>query len=68
MRLKEFLSQTGSDVRSFAQRINRPYVTVYRYVEGSRIPTRPIMAEITEATNGQVTANDFFLPTPQEGG
>ena len=36
---------------------------VNRYVRRARIPTQQVMARIVEATDGQVTANDFYAQT-----
>jgi transcriptional regulator with XRE-family HTH domain len=59
MRLQEYLDQTGMTRAEFARRIGVRHITVTRYTEG-RPPNARLMGKIIEATEGQVTANDFF--------
>jgi DNA-binding transcriptional regulator YdaS (Cro superfamily) len=58
--LKEYLDDAQVDHRTFAARINVSPETVRRYINGDRIPDKQRMSRIALATNGQVTANDFF--------
>jgi len=44
----------------FAERIGCEQPSVSRFVAGTRIPSPDLMRRIAEATNGEVTANDFF--------
>ena len=50
----------GISEAAFGQTIAVSQAAVNRYVRGERIPTPRIMARIVEATDGQVTANDFY--------
>jgi transcriptional regulator with XRE-family HTH domain len=60
MRLDEYLTQTSASRAEFAQEIGVSVESVRRYLAGERIPDREIMVKIALATDGQVTANDFF--------
>lgn len=60
MTLKEYLKQAEIDHRTFADRIDVSPETVRRYLIGDRIPDKQRMSRIALATDGQVTANDFF--------
>jgi DNA-binding transcriptional regulator YdaS (Cro superfamily) len=58
--LKEYLDAADIDRHVFAARIGVSSETVRRYIAGIRIPDKQRMSRIALATNGQVTANDFF--------
>lgn len=60
MNLRSYLSSRGISEAAFGSQIGVSQAAVNRYVRRSRIPTPPIMAKIVEATDGQVTANDFY--------
>lgn len=60
MNLRSYLSSRGISEAAFGAQIGVSQAAVNRYVRRSRIPTPPIMAKIVEATDGQVTANDFY--------
>lgn len=60
MTLKGWLTDNGVSNVEFGQRIGRTAEAVRRYANGERIPDRETMPAIVEATNGEVTANDFF--------
>lgn len=60
MRLQEYLDQSGLTRAEFARRIGVRHITVTRYCESGRVPEASVMGKIIEATEGQVTANDFF--------
>lgn len=45
---------------AMAGRIGVSTFAVRKYRRAERIPTPQIMARIVEATDGQVTANDFY--------
>ena len=59
MRLQEYLTHTATSRADFAQQIGVSVESVRRYLIG-RIPEPPVMEKIIEATEGKVTANDFF--------
>lgn len=59
MRLQDYLVETGITRAEFARRIGVKHISVTRYVEG-RVPESSVMGKIIEATEGKVTANDFF--------
>lgn len=65
MRLSEFLENNDISVAEFARLIGvKSRATVYRYAEGLRIPDEVVMPKIFSATNGKVTANDFYNLPP----
>lgn len=63
MNLRSYLSSHGISEAAFGQIIAVSQAAVNRYVRGERIPVPRIMAKIVEATDGQVTANDFYGQT-----
>jgi hypothetical protein len=60
MRLQEYLVETGTTRAEFARQIDVKHITVTRYIREGRVPEPPVMEKIIEATDGKVTANDFF--------
>lgn len=60
MTLHEYLTRADIDRSEFAARIGVSTETVRRYLTGDRIPDKERMSRIALATDGQVTANDFF--------
>jgi transcriptional regulator with XRE-family HTH domain len=60
MKLKTYMTENGLTARDMAERINGSMRTVQKWVSGERIPRPDQMRKLTDATNGQVTANDFF--------
>jgi len=64
MDLDSYLSSAGISSAKFAAKIDVDPSSVWRFRQGVRIPRRETMQKIIEATDGSVTANDFF----SEGG
>ena len=64
MKLKDWLIQEGLTVTEFARRMGRPQPTVWRYVNGERMPEKDAMADIRRLTNREVTSEDFYELTP----
>lgn len=60
MTLAEFISSTKISRRDFAAIIGVSEVSVTRYLQGSRIPSKDEMLRIAKATDGAVTPNDFY--------
>ena len=60
MTLREWLDAHDKTNAQFAEMIGRTAEAVRRYALGTRIPDRETMPLIIEATEGSVTANDFF--------
>jgi transcriptional regulator with XRE-family HTH domain len=60
MRLEEYLAETGLTRAEFARQIGVRHITVTRYVREGRVPESSVMCKIIEATDGKVSANDFF--------
>lgn len=59
MTLSEFLSERGLTDERFAQSVGVSRTTVLRWRNGL-IPERETMSRIVEATDGEVTPNDFY--------
>ena len=60
MTLHEYLNLKGMTDAAFADLIGATQPTVFRLRKKGQIPSRDLMASIFNATNGAVTANDFF--------
>ena len=61
MKLSDYLEANGLSYAEFARTIGvKGKDTVRRYANGDRMPQGDLMTRIAEATNGKVTANDFF--------
>lgn len=60
MKLSTFLSERKISTADFAAKIGLSEVSITRYAASTRIPRRQHMLAIAEATEGLVTANDFF--------
>ena len=62
MTLDEFLRREALTEGAFAALIGTTQATVNRYRRGVRVPPRPVMRRIAEATAGCVQPNDFHDP------
>lgn len=61
MQLSEYLKSTGISVAEFGLQIGaKSRANVYRYLKGVHIPEPKVMKKIVVATQGKVTANDFY--------
>jgi len=61
MKLADYLALNNLTPADFARSIGlKSRMSVHRYLSGTRIPTRRIMARILEVTSGQVTKADFI--------
>lgn len=69
MLLNEYLIKNGISQADFARLIGESPQNIQRYVNGTRRPSEPeTYQRIAEATNSQVTANDFYgLPAKPNG-
>lgn len=64
MDLEKYLSDNKIEIPEFATKIGTTNEAVYQYLKRVRRPRADIMSRIMEATNQQVTANDFYRLTP----
>lgn len=65
MRLDTYLETKTVSDSDFADLIGVSRQAVHRYKTGERFPEKPVLTKIFEATNGEVTANDFAeMETP----
>jgi transcriptional regulator with XRE-family HTH domain len=66
MKLKDYLIGKKLTLEQFASVIGVEPAAVSRYASGARYPRRDIMRRIVDATDGQVSPNDF-LDAPPDG-
>lgn len=60
MKLKDYLKTKGISQKEFAREIDVSPQALGRYANGTRIPEPVSMSAIHDATDGWVTANDFY--------
>jgi hypothetical protein len=61
MTLREFLTEHQISPGQFAKEIGAAHrITVHRWTDGSRIPSRKYMRKIVSATGGEVQPADFY--------
>lgn len=68
MTLTSWLSKTKTSDAEFAERIGVTRQALWRYKVAGRVPKADIIARITKATNGKVTANDFVFAVAERAG
>lgn len=61
MTLNEWLSQQKITDAQMAKKLSVTTQAINNYRNKRRVPRAEIMARITQATNGAVTPNDFFM-------
>jgi transcriptional regulator with XRE-family HTH domain len=68
MKLLDYLKSENLTLTAFAKRIGAGYTTVQQWATGTKLPRKPMMQKIFEATGGAVTPNDFCdLPRRTKG-
>jgi predicted transcriptional regulator len=65
MKLGDYLTLRGKSPDAFAKGLGVSRRTVDRWVDGTSTPPIPTMTKVTEATDGEVTANDFLMARRQ---
>lgn len=60
MKLSAYLNVKKISSRDFAEKIDVAQASVSRYLAGQRTPRPKQLKKIMNATNGEVTANDFI--------
>ncbi len=61
MKLKHYLIMHQMTPAEFARQLGvTSRTTIHRYVNGERMPSPEMMRKIYDATNGEVTPNDFY--------
>lgn len=63
MKLSDYLIDKQLSPAAFARIIEVGRMSVHRYINGDRFPRPDVLQRIQQATQGQVTPNDF-LPAP----
>lgn len=58
--LKAFLDTSDISAKRFSEIVGSSEQAVYMWLRGERIPHDHFMNKITQATNGEVTPNDFY--------
>ncbi|VVT59817.1 conserved hypothetical protein [Bosea sp. EC-HK365B] len=61
MKLADYLRTHDMKPSEFARKVQSSRQNVSRWMLGQAVPRPGDMRRITEATRGQVTANDFYL-------
>lgn len=62
MLLKDYIAESGVTVVSLAKRLGVTRDCIHKYISGDRRPkNKLILNRILKATDGKVTANDFYL-------
>lgn len=64
MQLREYLDAMDLKVTAFAQQIGVSDPTVYRWLNGTRVPDPEMMRKVHLATRGMVQPNDWVLEVP----
>lgn len=60
MKLEKYLAQNAIKQSNFALIIGTKQSVISKYCAGQQIPRPDVMTAIYNATNGQVTPNDFY--------
>ena len=60
MKLAEYIALKGTNVADFAKRIGVTQQTVYRYLDGSRLPRWDVMWRISKVTGAAVEPRDWI--------
>ena len=66
MKLKDYLRANGIKSEDFAKSLDVSHGGVLKWVTGERFPRPYALAKIENATDGQVTANDFTAQQIQQ--
>lgn len=67
MHLREYLRLTGQSIHGFAVKHDLKPSTLNRLANGRTFPSMPTLEAIVTATDGAVTANDFYAAAPKRG-
>ncbi|MFD1199547.1 helix-turn-helix domain-containing protein [Brucella gallinifaecis] len=59
-KLKTYLKDNGLSHDAFAKEVDATQATITRYVRGDRFPTPQMIVKIAKATNGEITASDWY--------
>ena len=60
MKLKEWLTLSGTSQTDFARAVASPISTINRMLKGQKIPTHDLAVRIYFVTHGAVQPNDFY--------
>lgn len=67
MKLADYIAERQTTATRFAGELGVPVSTITRLLRGERSPGIALVARITTATKGAVSAQDFF-PSPSQQG
>lgn len=59
-KLRQYLKENNITQKEFAKLLDVDVISLWRYLQGTRIPRPKTLKKICELTNGYVTANDFY--------
>jgi predicted transcriptional regulator len=60
MKLNTYMQSNNISKTVMASLLDVAEASVYRYLNGQRIPEKPVMRRLFKITNGQVVPNDFY--------
>lgn len=60
MKLKEWLTLSGTSQTDFARTVAAPVSSINRILKGQKIPTHDLAVRIYFVTHGAVQPNDFY--------
>lgn len=60
MTLKDYLALPDVSAARLAETVGVSASTIWRAAEGRTVPSRKLMTDLFEATDGKVTPNDFY--------
>jgi transcriptional regulator with XRE-family HTH domain len=60
MQLRAWLEKEEMSVAEFARRLDRSYLTVWRWLRGVRTPNKDMRKRVRGATGGEVMPADWF--------
>lgn len=66
-KLKAYRDANGISQKDFAKSVGVKKAAISRIERGKRVPSMGLASRICEATNGELTANDF-MPLPVQQG
>lgn len=68
MKLGDYIEMKNLSQADFGRIVGVSQAAIDRYVRGARRPRYDIIPKIVNATNGKVTANDFYDIPPRGSG
>ena len=67
-KLKQYRTAKGLSQEDFAKSVGVQKAAISRIEQGKRVPSMGLVARIVEASDGELSANDFMPPAPEPAG